>query len=171
MKFENGTLVKGAYVVIDGVEHEVHMPEYSGNTPASAENLNKMQEDIFPVGSTYITQSNTNPNTILGFGTWERLKGKVCVGLDEDDADEYFDEIGKEGGEKKHTQTIQEMARHNHADYVANEQGTGAWGYMFEYNNNTAGQNAGASGYTGNGQPFNIIQPYRVVGYMWIRTA
>lgn len=29
MKFEEGTLVKGAYVVIDGVEHEVHMPEYS----------------------------------------------------------------------------------------------------------------------------------------------
>ena len=26
MKFENGTLVKGAYVTIDGVDYEVHMP-------------------------------------------------------------------------------------------------------------------------------------------------
>ena len=147
----------------------------SEETPLSAENLKAMQKGLmelaFPIGSIYITQSNTNPNSILEFGTWERLKGKVCVGLDEDDRDGYFNEIGKEGGEKKHTQTIQEMARHNHADYVANGQGTGAWGYMFEYNNNTAGQNNGASGYTGNGQPFNITQPYRVVGYMWIRTA
>lgn len=46
MKFENGTLVKGAYVTIDGVDYEVHMPEYSGNTPLSAETFNKMQEDL-----------------------------------------------------------------------------------------------------------------------------
>lgn len=46
MIFENGILVKGAYVILDGVEHEVHMPEYSGNTPTSAENLNKMQDDL-----------------------------------------------------------------------------------------------------------------------------
>lgn len=46
INFENGTLVKGAYVVIDGVEHEVHMPQYSGNTPLSPEILNKMQADL-----------------------------------------------------------------------------------------------------------------------------
>ena len=46
MIFEDGTLIKGAYVVIDGVEHEVHMPEYSGNTPLTPENLNKMQDDL-----------------------------------------------------------------------------------------------------------------------------
>ena len=46
MIFEDGTLIKGAYVVIDGVEHEVHMPEYSGNTPLTSENLNKMQDDL-----------------------------------------------------------------------------------------------------------------------------
>lgn len=44
--FKEGQLVKGAYVVIDGVEHEVHMPQYSGNTPLTPENLNKMQEDL-----------------------------------------------------------------------------------------------------------------------------
>lgn len=40
-KFEDGILKKGAYVVIDGVEYEVHMPEYEGETPISAENLNR----------------------------------------------------------------------------------------------------------------------------------
>ena len=40
-QFEDGTLKKGAYVVIDGVEYEVHMPEYEGKTPLTAENLNR----------------------------------------------------------------------------------------------------------------------------------
>ena len=44
--FKEGQLVKGAYVVIDGIEHEVHMPQYSGDTPLTPENLNKAQEDL-----------------------------------------------------------------------------------------------------------------------------
>lgn len=46
VNFEDGELVKGAYVVIDGKEYEVHMPQYSGRTPLSSENLNKMQNDL-----------------------------------------------------------------------------------------------------------------------------
>lgn len=131
--------------------------------------LQKLQL-TFPVGSTYVTQNNTNPNTILGFGTWERLKGKVAVGVDEDDEDGYFDEIGKEGGEKKHTQTINEMAKHHHAlpQTASVKSASGAlesWTYVYD---NTYPQ---ATGDTGSGEAMNITQPYRVVGYMWIRTA
>ena len=43
INFEEGTLIKGAYVVVNGEELPVHMPEYSGNTPMSPENLNKIQ--------------------------------------------------------------------------------------------------------------------------------
>lgn len=46
VNFKNGELVKGAYVVIDGKEYEVHMPQYSGETPLSSENLNKLQKDL-----------------------------------------------------------------------------------------------------------------------------
>lgn len=46
VNFEDGTLIKGAYVVIDGKEYDVHMPQYSGDTPLSSENLNKMQTDL-----------------------------------------------------------------------------------------------------------------------------
>lgn len=56
---------------------------------------------IFPIGSTYITQTNTDPATILGFGTWERVKGRVLVGLDEEDPD--FGTIGKEVRKQIHT--------------------------------------------------------------------
>ena len=171
VNFEEGTLIKEAYVVINGEEILVHMPEYSGNTPMSPENLNKMQiglmELVFPIGSTYITQDETNPSSILGFGTWERSKGKVFVGLDEDDAD--FNAIGKTGGEKTHTLTIEEMPKHRHG-----------WtpGEYYYASSVTAGQEVnsqtGSSGstlYEGGDQPHNNLQPYEVVGYMWIRRA
>ena len=46
VNFEEGTLVKSAYVEINGVQHPVVMPQYEGDTPVSPENLNKMQEDL-----------------------------------------------------------------------------------------------------------------------------
>lgn len=45
VEFKEGQLIKGAYVVINNVEYEVHMPQYSGDTPVTPENLNKIQED------------------------------------------------------------------------------------------------------------------------------
>ena len=145
----------------------------AGGTPLSAENLNQMQlnllDMIFPVGSTYVTQSaNTTPNAVLGIGTWERFNGLVALGVDESDTN--MNAVGKTGGEKTHTLTTNEMPRHNHPDIVTNGQGNREWGYNFQYTN-TAGGNSGASGYTGGSQAHNNMQPYEVVGYMWIRRA
>lgn len=121
---------------------------------------------VFPIGSTYVTQTNTNPSTILGFGTWERLKGKVCLGLDEDDTN--MNAIGKTGGEKTHVLTINEMPAHNHAwKYASSAQsGSNSWG--------SAGGGATGSandviGNAGGGKAHNNMPPYQVVGYMWIR--
>ena len=44
--FEDGTLVTGAYVTINGVDYPVQMPVYSGSTPLSAETLNQLQENV-----------------------------------------------------------------------------------------------------------------------------
>lgn len=71
-KFKDGTLKKAAYVVIDGVEHEVHMPEYEGETPMSAENLNLALQNSHPIGSMYTTTLEDNPCNELGFGEWEK---------------------------------------------------------------------------------------------------
>ena len=145
----------------------------NGKTPINDTNLNKMQADllkaIFPIGSTYITQENTNPNEILGFGTWERLKGKVCLGLDEDDED--LNEVGKTGGEKTHTLTIAEMPKHSHQIYGQNKT-FGAGNYPAETVGNQY-YNQFTEWATENGQslPHNNLQPYEVVGYMWIRRA
>lgn len=126
-------------------------------TPANDTNLNAMQkglmELVFPVGSTYVTQSDTNPSTILGFGTWERFKGLIALGLDEDDED--LNEIGKTGGQKthKHKQTMI---------------------FTSEYEDNSGARYA-----SGESMPTDPIyteeasnmMPYEVVGYMWIRRS
>ena len=176
MKFKDGTLIKGAYVIIDGVEYEVHMPEYSGNTPVSAENLNKMQEDMYPVGSIYTTPNNTNPSTILGFGTWERFKGMVEVGLDEED--ENFNEIGKTGGEKEKQFKLPvggDNAVGNVQHFAWNGGNYGTANEVVQspnrYDLNGTPQNA-----TYLYQPLltskeSILNPYQVTGYKWIRTA
>lgn len=37
---------------------------------------------IFPVGSCYVTIGNTNPNTILGFGTWTLVTSSIVSSVD-----------------------------------------------------------------------------------------
>ena len=67
---------------------------------------------VYPVGSIYETDNEGfDPNTSFG-GTWERIKGKVIVGVDKEDG--AFDTVGKTGGEKNHALTIAEMPSHNH---------------------------------------------------------
>lgn len=131
--------------------------------------LNDMQkgllELVFPIGSTYITQTDTNPSTILGFGTWERLKGKVCLGLDEDDND--LKTIGNTGGEKNHKLTINEMPSHRHQVAKTNNSGADGWAMS----GNWAETGDFGTSPTGGNQPHNNMQPYQVVGYMWIRKS
>lgn len=159
----------------------------NGTAPAlNATNLNQMQINIenailamktealqiaFPIGQTYITQTDVNPSTILNFGTWERVKGKVLVGLDENDT--AFNTIGKTGGEKTHTLTVDEMPSHNHSLGSYKKAGS-----QTAFSNTNSGQYSYPNGvgdivieYKGGSEPHNILQPYQVIGYMWIRTA
>ena len=134
----------------------------NGVTPINDTNLNTMQKELakmfFPIGSTYITQDNTNPSTIFGFGTWERLKGKVCLGLDEDDTN--MNTIGKTGGEKTHTLTVNEMPSHTHTLNNAtlinrNISGTGG----AQGSTTVQGATISANN-SGGGQAHNNLQPY-----------
>lgn len=130
-------------------------------------NLLKM---VFPVGSTYITQTAINPanEEILGFGTWERLKGKVCLGLDENDND--LKTIGNTGGEKTHTLTINEMPSHNHLSKAAAVGTPSGFGDGFVGLTNSYSQDPNFStANSGGSKAHNNMPPYQVVGYMWIR--
>ena len=140
------------------------------------ENSNNVFLKTYPVGSIYISTSNTNPSTIYG-GTWERYgRGKTLVGLNESETE--FSEVNKIGGEKTHTLTIDEMPSHFHAvsaytDYVGDDANT-----YFEQNRsltNTLTPKYGKywgtiSNSAGGSQSHNNLQPYITV-YMWKRVS
>lgn len=140
-------------------------------TPINDTNLNAMQKGLmelaFPIGSTYVTQTETNPAEILGFGTWERFK-RIELGLDETDPD--MNEIGKTGGEKKHSLDITQIPNHSHPMNTSSKDGTHADGFFkvgsYEQDNDKMMTRG-----TGGGQPFNVMNPFEIVGYKWIRRA
>lgn len=89
---------------------------------------------IYPVGSIYETMdSSFNPSESFG-GTWERIKGKVLVGVDESDS--TFKSSKLIGGEKSHTLTINEMPSHEHK--VRKRVGTTNDSYLASYKTNVS---------------------------------
>ena len=60
--------------------------------------------EAFPVGSVFISVVNTNPNTLLGYGTWEAIAaGQMLVGFNSGDA--RFDAAEETGGSSSVTIT------------------------------------------------------------------
>lgn len=67
----------------------------------------------WPVGSIFISAVPTNPNTLLGVGTWARFgKGRTLVSLDE--AQTEFDGAEETGGAKEVTLTAAQIPTHTH---------------------------------------------------------
>jgi hypothetical protein len=65
----------------------------------------------FPVSSVFISVVNTNPATLLGYGTWAAFgTGRMMVGVDPNDTD--FNTAEQTGGAKTHVQTVAEIATH-----------------------------------------------------------
>lgn len=89
-----------------------------------------------------------------------------------------FNQLGKTGGEEKHTLTVNEMPAHNHQLMSQDSGGGGAYNnwhaeFKFAYNTNVNNVQSNsnrvvtASGPTsGGGQSHNILQPYIVCNYI-----
>lgn len=107
----------------------------------------------------------------FGFGTWKAYgTGQVLVGVDSGQTE--FATVGQTGGEKTHTLTTQELAKHSHKMYWSNEGGTGS-GYGALIRDALSGGPWPYSYFTetdGGGQPHNNLQPYITV-YRWQRIA
>lgn len=125
-------------------------------------------DKIYPVGSIYMSATLSTPaavETALG-GTWEAWgAGRVPVGVDTTQTE--FNTVGKTGGEKTHTLTIDEMPRHQHqAGYT----GSGTAQKIYGWYGTSGSAMAYESLATGGSQAHNNLQPY-ITCYMYKRTA
>ena len=139
------------------------------STPITASNLNNNFNEIlnlvFPIGKVEIFYDNADYNNYLGF-TWERtLIGRVPVGIDTTQTE--FNNIGKTGGEKTHTLTINEIPPHTHKIKTLDSAASGSTIGVVNQFGALAGRVAES---TGGGKAHNILQPYQVVAF-WKRVA
>jgi hypothetical protein len=197
----SGKIVKGAEIDTEltavsnaiASKANINSPTFTGTpaapTASSGSNTTQLAttafvtaalSTIYPVGSIYINAAvSTNPNTLLGFGTWVEFgSGRVMVGFNSSDA--LFDTLEETGGSKdsivvSHTHTITDPG-HRHSYTQINKTAGGAGGYGI-LQGGSAGDNAIATNTTGitvdstgsSGTNANV-QPYITVR-MWKRTA
>lgn len=133
--------------------NSVTLPD--GNTYDFEDSTKLTFNDIYPIGSIYMSVNSADPGTLFTGTVWEAWgNGKVPVGIDVNDTD--FDTVEETGGAKtqnykptgtvskptfsgtaaslthtggkvgSHTLTISEMPSHSHAQRVTANSGTAA---------------------------------------------
>lgn len=136
----------------DWFQHHTKLYDSSNNEILSA-------KKIFPVGSIFITVTNTNPQTFLG-GTWVAFgQGRTLVGVDTSQSE--FNTVQKTGGEKINSQL----------NCGSTEYGYGIGTTNVGYSDRTIVRKTPLS--TEHGEisaQISNLQPYVTV-YFWRRTA
>jgi hypothetical protein len=151
------------------------------NYPVS-NNLTSIFALIYPIGSIYLTALNIYPGSIFTGTTWVRTsQGKFLVGVGAGTDSNAFGKTftnGENGGEYRHTQTVEELASHKHDIFITRssqgDDNAGAQPDVGTSFRNIAAVNANANGLItldkGGNQPFNVTPPSFGV-YVWQRTA
>ena len=93
---------KGQRVNINGTVTDVLYKDATAR-----EQLANIGKTVYPVGSIYISVTDTSPASLFG-GTWEQLKDRFLLAA----GDSYA--AGSTGGEATHTLTASEMPSHSH---------------------------------------------------------
>lgn len=112
------TEAKGQRVNINGKATDVLFKD-----AAAREQLANIGKTVYPVGSIYISVTDTSPASLFG-GTWEQLKDRFLLAA----GDSYA--AGSTGGEATHTLTASEMPSHSHVYSNA----TGVQGHQLTVN-------------------------------------
>lgn len=124
---------------------------------------------IYPIGSVYISLTETNPGTYLK-GTWEQFgQGRTLIGVgagnDGTNTQEF--EVNTTGGEYKHKLVIDEIPSHNHKYYSPIVQEVQNSSNTSTYGNYNKGYKIDSDSIGGDGY-HNNVQPYITV-YFWKR--
>ena len=142
--------------------------KYTGNFNIPSLEFSMIIDLIYPIGSIYMTVSDTNPFETIKFGVWEKIENRFLL------ASSNIHMNGETGGEENHTLTINEMPKHSHKmkydsiGWTAIRQSSGTNGIL-EYNKSSYdGQYSTEE--VGNGNAHNNMPPYLVVN-MWKRVA
>lgn len=133
----------------------------------------------YPVGSLYFNASvNTNPSTLLGFGTWQSFgAGRVLIGFD--DSNSNYNQAEKTGGSETHTHTLNNAAAQigarsgqpNTIGYRNRDIGDlGGSVYNISSGNVSGSTRSHNTALTGKTDPGQNLQPYITV-FIWKRTA
>ena len=81
---------------------------------------NYILDNVYPVGSIYMSVNSTNPKNLFG-GTWEQIQGRFLFGMNSSYP------AGSTGGEITHKLTQSEMPTHAHYMASGNAGGDGTW--------------------------------------------
>ena len=132
--------------------------EYNGNFNIPSWESFMIIDLIYPIGSIYMTVSDTNPFETIKFGVWEKIENRFLL------ASSNIHMNGETGGEENHTLTINEMPKHSHkmkydsVGWTALKQSSGTNGIV-EYNKSSYdGQYSTEE--VGNGNAHNNMPPY-----------
>ena len=156
---------------IDNVKTNAYSIISVTGTNQDSDLIKQLKLAINPIGTVITTTNSDNPSNYIG-GTWERYgKGRVLVGIDENDED--FSAIGKVGGAKKHALTTDEMPSHTHT--MRRSQSTGTSDYTGQKVVGAPSSSAlyttnAITNQTGGDKEHNNLQPYISV-YMFRRVA
>lgn len=121
----------------------------------------------YAIGKPYISFTDSrNPSEILGFGTWEQVKGRTLVGVDTSDND--FKTVNKTGGSKTQTLNIAQLPQNVYIDADTKDGTANKWVGGTQLSNwcnrvNWATNNASQ-------ESIQILPPY-ITCYIWIRIA
>ena len=133
------------------------LPDKSG-TVALSSDLTDLAQLLNPVGTIREFNVSTNPNTLLGFGTWTlHGVGRVTVCIDDTQAE--FDVLDETGGAKTHTHNVNITSNQSSSNYAV----SGGSTYLVSQNTHT-------HSISGNTASSSSLMPYIVV-YRWVRTA
>jgi hypothetical protein len=173
--------IYGAYCIATGQFYVFNGSTWNAATGSSG-------GEAFPVGSIFLSVVDTNPATLLGYGTWAAIAaGRMLVGYDSGDTD--FDTLEETGGAKTVTLTEAQMPAHTHSvtdpghTHLTQRYPTatgGSSGFTIDTSmsgtlaDNTLPTKSATTGIsvgsTGSGEAHNNMSPYFVVR-MWKRTA
>lgn len=120
--------------------------------------INTTLDSIYPIGSVYISLTDTNPGTYLK-GTWEQFaQGRTLVGVGSgsDGSNTQTFAVNDTGGEYKHLLTMKELS---FIDY----------GALLQQNGSSIGVHSHGPGESGS-EKISLMQPYYTV-YFWKRVA